>query len=175
MNPASFAIVESPIGPLALAWRDARIAGLQLPEASREATAARTRRRLGGEERAPSPLVRSVARRVRDMLEGSGDDLRDVPLDFSDVSAFEVSVYEEARRIGPGRKVTYGAIATAIGRPGGARAVGAALGRNPFAILVPCHRVVAAGGRSGGFSAHGGVDTKMRLLALEGVTLPLGR
>lgn len=174
MPPTLFAVVDSPVGPLGLAWRGARLAGLQLPEGSVAATRARVRARLGAEEAPPSPLVRDVTGRVVAMLGGSGDDLGDVPLDFAELSPFDVRVYEAARRVGPGRKTTYGEIAREIGSPGAARAVGAALGRNPFAIVVPCHRVLAAGGKAGGFSARGGVETKMRLLALEGVTLPFG-
>jgi methylated-DNA-[protein]-cysteine S-methyltransferase len=84
-------------------------------------------------------------------------------------------VYEAAREIPPGETLTYGGIATAIGAPRSARAVGQALGRNPFAIVVPCHRVIAAGGRTGGFSANGGVDTKMRLLTIEQASIPAAK
>jgi methylated-DNA-[protein]-cysteine S-methyltransferase len=83
------------------------------------------------------------------------------------VAAFERRVYEVARTIGPGETLTYGEIATRLGDPTAAREVGQALGRNPFAIIVPCHRVVAAGGKTGGFSANGGVATKLRLLEIE--------
>ena len=83
------------------------------------------------------------------------------------VPPFHRRVYEAAREIPPGDTLSYGAIANRIGSPGSARAVGQALGRNPFAIVVPCHRVVAANGKLGGFSANGGVTTKANLLALE--------
>ena len=79
---------------------------------------------------------------------------------------FDRRVYEIARGIPPGRVLTYGEIASRLGTDN-ARAIGQALGRNPFAIIVPCHRVVAAGGKLGGFSAHGGATTKRRLLAIE--------
>jgi len=88
-------------------------------------------------------------------------------LDWEGVPDFERRVYDEARRIPPGRTATYGEIAAALGEPGAARAVGRALGRNPFTLIVPCHRVLAAGGGYGGFSARGGVTTKLRLLAIE--------
>ena len=81
---------------------------------------------------------------------------------------FHRRVYEVARTIPPGATLSYGEIATRLGAPGSARAVGQALGRNPFAIVVPCHRVLAAGGKLGGFSANGGVTTKLRLLSIEG-------
>ena len=83
------------------------------------------------------------------------------------VPDFHRRVYEAARRIGPGHTRTYGELAAELGEPGAARAVGQALGANPFAVIVPCHRVLAAGGRGGGFSAPGGVDTKLRLLEIE--------
>jgi methylated-DNA-[protein]-cysteine S-methyltransferase len=83
------------------------------------------------------------------------------------VADFHRRVYEASPRIGPGRTCTYAELAQRLGEPGAARAVGQALGANPFAIIVPCHRVLAAGGRSGGFSAPGGVETKLRLLEIE--------
>jgi methylated-DNA-[protein]-cysteine S-methyltransferase len=83
------------------------------------------------------------------------------------IPAFNRRVYEAARRIPPGQTQTYGEIARTIGEPHGAQAVGQALGHNPFAIIVPCHRVVGADG-FGGFSAHGGTSTKMRMLTIEG-------
>src|SRR6201999_1121329 len=82
--------------------------------------------------------------------------------------SFHQRVYALARRIPSGATLTYGEVATRIGSPGAARAVGQALGRNPFAIVVPCHRVLAAGGRTGGFSANGGVATKRRVRSIEG-------
>ena len=108
------------------------------------------------------------ATRIVALFEGARDDLRDLPLDTRSVPPFHLEVYEATRRIAPGETCTYGEIAKAIGSPGAARAVGGALGKNPFPIVVPCHRVLAAGGKSGGFSAPGGVDTKWRMLALEG-------
>jgi methylated-DNA-[protein]-cysteine S-methyltransferase len=91
-----------------------------------------------------------------------------VALDMEGVPPFHRRVYEAARQVPPGQTLSYGEIAARAGSPGSARAVGQALGRNPFAILVPCHRVLAANGKLGGFSANGGVDTKRRMLAIEG-------
>jgi methylated-DNA-[protein]-cysteine S-methyltransferase len=84
------------------------------------------------------------------------------------VPEFPRRVYEVARTIPPGGTLTYGEVAARLGDARLAREVGQALGRNPFAIIVPCHRVLAAGGMPGGFSASGGVATKMRLLSIEG-------
>jgi methylated-DNA-[protein]-cysteine S-methyltransferase len=102
------------------------------------------------------------------LLRGEASDLSAVALDMNAVPAFHRRVYDAARGVAPGSTVTYGEIAARLGEPGAARAVGQALGRNPFAIIVPCHRVLAAGGKVGGFSANGGVATKLRLLSIEG-------
>ncbi|MDQ1741010.1 MAG: methylated-DNA-[protein]-cysteine S-methyltransferase, partial [Pseudonocardiales bacterium] len=106
------------------------------------------------------------------LFEGSGDDLADVELDLSGVPAFHRSVYQLTRGIRPGSTLSYGAIATELGLPGAARAVGRALGHNPCPIIVPCHRVLAADGSMHGFSANGGVATKRRMLQLEGALPP---
>ncbi|MBN8510842.1 MAG: MGMT family protein, partial [Burkholderiales bacterium] len=104
---------------------------------------------------------------IRALFEGRGDDLRDVGLDLDGIAPFEQRVYAAARTIGPGRTTTYGELAARLGDPTLARAVGQALARNRFAPVVPCHRVLAAGGRAGGFSAPGGLATKLRLLQIE--------
>jgi methylated-DNA-[protein]-cysteine S-methyltransferase len=101
-------------------------------------------------------------------LRGEPGDLSSIPLDMDLVPAFHRRVYEAARSIPRGATMTYGALAAQAGAAGSARAVGQALARNPFAIIVPCHRVVAVSGRIGGFSANGGTTTKLRLLAIEG-------
>ena len=108
------------------------------------------------------------SKRITALLRGEPCDLGSIDLDMSDVPEFHCRVYAVARTIPPGRTLTYGDVAARLGEPGAARAVGQALGRNPFAIIVPCHRVVAAGGRLGGFSAGGGAVTKRRILAIEG-------
>ena len=102
---------------------------------------------------------------------GETIDLSLIPLDLHGVSVFHQRVYEAARRIPLGQTSTYGALADVVGAPGGARAVGQAMGRNPVPLLVPCHRVLAADGGMGGFSAPGGVATKRRLLEIEGADL----
>jgi methylated-DNA-[protein]-cysteine S-methyltransferase len=167
---SAFALFETPVGACAIAWRDAGISGLQLPEGSVEATRARAARRYQAAERPLSPETQAAVDGIRALLAGQPSDLASIPLDMHGVPAFNQRVYELARRIPPGHTLTYGDIASRVGGRGRARAVGQALGRNPFAIIVPCHRVVSASGAWGGFSAHGGLELKRRLLELEGMT-----
>jgi methylated-DNA-[protein]-cysteine S-methyltransferase len=168
MLPVAVALFDTPIGACGLAWGPAGIAGLLLPGATPQRTLATLRGRYPEAVASePPPGVRQAIDRIVALLNGHSDDLADLPLDMAGVPDFHRRVYEAARRIGPGRTCTYGQLADALGEPGAARAVGQALGANPFAVIVPCHRVLAAGGRGGGFSAPGGVDTKLRLLEIE--------
>jgi methylated-DNA-[protein]-cysteine S-methyltransferase len=163
-----FTLFDTAIGRCALAWGERGVVGVQLPEARVTETRARMRRRFPDAcETAPPPDVQAGLDAIVALLRGEASDLSRIALDFEGVPPFHRRVYALARKIPPGSTLSYGEIATRLGKPGSARAVGQALGRNPFAIVVPCHRVVAAGGRPGGFSAEGGVDTKLRLLALE--------
>jgi methylated-DNA-[protein]-cysteine S-methyltransferase len=112
--------------------------------------------------------VQRVIDRVLALLNGEAIDLTDIPVDLDDAPEFHRKVYEVARTIPPGRTMTYGEIAKRLGAPHESREVGQALGRNPIAIIVPCHRVLGADGKMGGFSASGGVATKRRILEIEG-------
>jgi len=163
-----FEVFDTAVGPCAILWGVGGILGLHLPQGSAEAMRSRLRRSLPeAVEGAATPALQSAIARIVALLDGGDDDLADLALDMSAVPAFPRRVYELARRIRPGRTRTYGELAAELGEPGAARAVGRALGSNPFAIIVPCHRVLAAGGRPGGFSAPGGIDTKRRLLEIE--------
>lgn len=164
-----FALFETPIGLCGLAWGEHGLLGAQLPEAVPGAAWARLRRRYPDAiEASPPPAgVQRAIERINDLLAGGRDDLADVALDFSVVAPFNRRVYEIARAIPPGETSTYGQIAKAMGEPGAARAIGKALGDNPWPIVVPCHRVLGADGKPGGFSAPGGVETKSRLLTIE--------
>ncbi len=165
---AAFALVDTPIGRCGVAWGEQGLLALNLPEAAETATRARLAARFPeAEETKPPPLVRKSVAAIVALLSGKGGDLTEVPLDMRGVPTFHRRVYEVARGIPPGATLSYGEVANRVGSPGAARAVGQALGRNPFAIIVPCHRVLAAGGKAGGFSASGGVVTKKRLLHLE--------
>ena len=169
MSLRSFALFDSAIGGCAIAWSEAGIAGLQLPESDAAQTRRRAERRFGAQAADDAPAaVRQAIAGVVALLAGEPIDLSFVVLDLDGVTAFDRRVYEAARSIAPGRTTTYGRVAASLGDRGLARAVGQALGRNPFALVVPCHRVLAADGRIGGFSAAGGAITKQRLLLIEG-------
>jgi len=172
MSSPSFALFDTPLGACGLVWSPAGIAGLQLPERTTDATRARVRRRWPeAVETVPPPHIQSAIDRVLKLLADGKTDLSDIPLDLSAAPEFNRKVYAVARAIPPGQTLTYGEIAKRIGaQPQEAREVGAALGKNPIAIIVPCHRVLAANGKMGGFSATGGVDTKRRILEIEGAS-----
>ena len=169
MSAPAFALFETPIGPCGIAWTAVGIAGLQLPGADAEATRRRMSRRFpGAVERSAPPGVQRAIDRILALLAGTRDDLADLPLDFAGVPDFDRRVYEAARATPPGETTSYGAIARRLDAPTESRAVGQALGRNPIAIIVPCHRVLGADGKMGGFSAPGGAATKRRMLRIEG-------
>jgi methylated-DNA-[protein]-cysteine S-methyltransferase len=164
----SYALFGTAIGTCGLAWGDAGLLGLQLPEETVEATRARLTKHLDQpEEGTPPRHVQEVMDAVVALTEGADVDLTGVALDMSGLSPYRRRLYEAIRVIPPGHTKTYGQIAEDLGEPGTAQAVGRAMGQNPWPIIVPCHRVVAANGRTGGFSAYGGVATKLRLLAIE--------
>ena len=165
-----FALFDTVIGCCAIAWSERGVVCVLLPEHDDVATRARLLRRLPGAREAPPP--NSVAQAIADivaLVAGEPRDLSDVVLDLTGVPEFNRRVYAVARTIRPGATLTYGAIAAQLGEPD-ARGVGEAMGQNPCPIIVPCHRVVAAGGKTGGFSAPGGAATKRRLLAIEGAS-----
>lgn len=163
----AYTLFPTAIGTCGLLWADTGILALQLPEA----TDALTVRRMVGDHEAteaePPAGIQDVIASVQALTEGGNVDLTHVPLDMARVSSYNRRLYEAIRAIPPGLTRTYGEIAADLGEPGAARAVGRAMGQNPWPIIVPCHRVVAANGKTGGFSAYGGVSTKLRLLAIE--------
>ena len=172
MQDEHYALFETAIGACAIAWGPRGINGVQLPMRSAEKTRNRMRQRYGDiEEVAPTAEVQQAIERIKCLLAGEADDLTDIALDLDDVPAFNRGVYEIARRIPPGKTLTYGDIAKQLGGVELSREVGQALGRNPCPIVVPCHRVLAAGNKPGGFSANGGVDTKLKMLAIEGAAV----
>ncbi len=168
MNAIRYTLFDTEVGRCAIAWSDAGLVAVQLPEANEALARERLQRRFPGAiEAAPDDGALQALTAITALLLGEPADLSGIVLDTSRVPDFHRRAYIAARSIAPGQTLTYGELAARLGVPGAARAVGQAMGRNPFPIVVPCHRVLAAGGRVGGFSAHGGIATKLRLLRLE--------
>ena len=179
MEMRGFALFDTAIGRCGIAWSEAGLIGVQLPEADDVLAERRLARRFPGAASAPpgAAAVAAIAR-IKAFLAGAlDDDFTTLDLDDGRIGDFERAVYRETRAITAGATSTYGAIATALGDIRESRRVGQALGRNPWPIVIPCHRVTGAGGWMGGFSAPGGTNTKLKLLELEGAlaaeTLPL--
>lgn len=170
MTGVGFALFDTAIGPCGIAWNGRGVVGMQLPEGREQETRARLLQRFpDARQVAPPPEIERARDGILALLQGQDSDLAAITLDMDRVPPFHRRVYEVARAIPPGTTLSYGDIAARLDAHGAARAVGQALGRNPFAIIVPCHRVLAAGGKLGGFSANGGIVTKLRLLSIEGV------
>lgn len=186
-RPAPLGICHFPtaLGDCGMAWTDAGIVAVQLPEADVAGTLARMLAGLGRPRPdtadllrvQPPPSVVAAMQGVQALMQGAPRDLCELQLDLRGVPDFACRVYALTRAIAPGHTRTYGELARALGDVHLSRAVGQALGANPFAPVVPCHRVLAAGDRAGGFSAYGGAQQKLRMLATEGAcpggTLPL--
>ena len=172
MSVQHFAIFDTALGRCGLAWSDRGINAVQLPMGSEDKTRARIRQRYGDiAEAPPSADVQAAIAGIVELLAGKPNDLRDVVLDLDGVPEFNRGVYDIARAIPPGKTLTYGDIAKKLGGVELSRDVGQALGRNPCPIVVPCHRVLAAGDKPGGFSANGGVVTKLKMLEIEGAVV----
>ncbi|MFC9790413.1 methylated-DNA--[protein]-cysteine S-methyltransferase [Rhodococcus sp. NPDC127528] len=168
MTSLGYTLFATPIGRCAVVWGERGIVGVALPEGSDALTTERVSLWFpAATEREPDPAARRAIDGVVAVLTGEPDPLADVELDLAAVPDFDRRVYAVTRAITPGSTLTYGEVAARIGSPDAAQAVGQALGRNPVPLLVPCHRVLAADGGVGGFSAHGGTVTKRALLALE--------
>jgi methylated-DNA-[protein]-cysteine S-methyltransferase len=167
----AFAFFETAIGRCAILWRGALVVGAGLPGSDDDSTRAWVLKRFpdGRECEPPEPIVKAI-RAVRRLLAGEREDFSGVKLDLGAVSDFERRVLEACFAIPHGQTRTYGEIAAELGAPGAAQAVGRALGSNPIPIIIPCHRVVASGGKSGGFSAPGGSATKLKMLQIEGAS-----
>jgi methylated-DNA-[protein]-cysteine S-methyltransferase len=168
MEPPGIAVFETAIGPCAIAWGLRGITGVQLPEADAAATLARLQRRFPHLAEGPAPVpILDTIKRIQALLEGEKADFSSGLLDMDNLPDLHRRVYEIALRIPPGDTITYGAIARELGDVSLSQAVGQALGKNPYPIIVPCHRVLGTGGKTGGFSGAGGVETKLRILTIE--------
>ena len=168
MTMQVFTFFDTAIGRCGLAWTEVGINAVLLPE-QREIDAWRRMLHMfpdGREARPDGEAARAVAA-VSAHLRGEASEIDAIALDMRAIAPFNRQVYEITRAIPRGQTLTYGEIAKRLGASGAARAVGRALGQNPIPIIVPCHRVLAAGGKTGGFSADGGVETKLRILTIE--------
>jgi methylated-DNA-[protein]-cysteine S-methyltransferase len=169
MSELTFALFETAIGHCGIVWSERGVVGVQFPERSEDATRRRVLRRFPAAHGAtPSTDIQRAIDDIVALLSGEPRDLTHVTIDIDGLADFNRRVYAIARTIPPGATLSYGEIAERLGDRSLARDVGQALGQNPIPIIVPCHRVLAAGGKVGGFSAPGGVVTKLRLLTIEG-------
>jgi methylated-DNA-[protein]-cysteine S-methyltransferase len=173
--PVHHHVFDTAIGPCGVAWSARGLVAVQLPEKD----AATTERRLAAKSESagtsqPPAAIAAVIADIKRYLAGEPVDFASVAVDLSALDAYRRRLYEAMRSLAWGETTTYGELAQQLGATDweGARDVGEAMGRNPVPVVIPCHRVLAAGGKLGGFSAHGGAATKAKLLALEGVQLP---
>jgi methylated-DNA-[protein]-cysteine S-methyltransferase len=172
MDGICFTLFDTAIGRCAMAWAARGIVAVQLPQPNEAQTRVRlTQRYAELIETAPPHEIGLAIKGIVTLLNGERADLSAVDLDLDDCPEFNRSVYAITRKIPPGSTCTYGDIAKQLGGVELSRQVGSALGQNPCPIVVPCHRVLAAGGKPGGFSANGGVVTKLKMLAIEGATV----
>ncbi|MDB5616648.1 methylated-DNA--[protein]-cysteine S-methyltransferase [Tardiphaga sp.] len=169
MTQVMFTLFDTAIGRCAIAWAARGIVAVQLPHPDEAQTRVRLRQRYDDiAEVAPPAEIQTAIERIKTLLEGQPVDLSEIVLDLNDCPPFNRHVYAIARTIPPGATLTYGDIAKQLGGVELSRSVGTALGQNPCPIVVPCHRVLAAGDKPGGFSGNGGVVTKLKMLEIEG-------
>jgi methylated-DNA-[protein]-cysteine S-methyltransferase len=167
---ARFTLFDTAIGRCGLVWGEHGILGVQLPERNEAATRARLIRRYPeAREDVPAGEIAAARNAIIALLSGENRDLAEIVIDTRDLPPLHARVYEIARAIAPGATLTYGDVAIALGDRTLAQAVGQALGKNPYPIIVPCHRVLASGGKIGGFSAPTGIALKRKMLAIESV------
>jgi len=167
-----YCLFDTDLGVCGVAWSERGLARFQLPEADKRATERRLRLRAADSraEAPPAQIAEAIAD-VQRYMAGERVDFSAIALDLAGVAPFYVEIYAAARRVGWGETATYGELARQAGAPGAARAVGQAMARNPVAVIIPCHRILASGNKVGGFSAFGGTVSKQRLLGLEGVRI----
>lgn len=171
--PQHYAVFETAAGFCAIGWTPAGIARFQLPDRDGATAARNMLRRFPAAQPGtpPAPVAVAIAAAQR-YFAGEAVDFSDLALDLDGQDEFFARIYAALRAVGYGRTTTYGALAKELGAgPEAARAVGQAMAKNPVPLIIPCHRVLAAGNKVGGFSAPGGADSKVKMLALEGIDL----
>jgi methylated-DNA-[protein]-cysteine S-methyltransferase len=171
--PHNYCVFETAAGFCAIAWSDAGVTRFHLPMSTADATERSLQRRMPDATAGTPPAqVSAVIAAAQRYFAGEKVDFSDVPLDLDIRDEFFRKIYSAARQLGWGQTTTYGTLAKELGAgPEAARDVGQAMARNPVPLIIPCHRVLAAGGKLGGFSAPGGSSTKQRMLQMEGVSL----
>jgi O-6-methylguanine DNA methyltransferase len=179
MKGLFYCLFDTQLGVCGIIWKDSEkaeglpvVTSLQFPEATEKLTEERIAGKAGGcRVGSPPSRIAEIIQKIRTHLNGKAQDFRDIAIGLAGIGPFAQQVYTACRNIPAGRTLSYGQLAGAIHHPGAARAVGQALARNPIPLIIPCHRVLTFDGRAGGFSAPGGVATKARILAIEGVTI----
>jgi methylated-DNA-[protein]-cysteine S-methyltransferase len=172
MSELHFALFETAIGRCGIVWSQRGVVAVRFPEQGENAIRNRIARRFPqAHEAAPWEKTQRAIDDIVALLKGKQRDLKHIEIDLGDAPDFNRRVYEVARAIPPGKTLSYGEVAERLGDRNLARDVAQALGQNPVPIIVPCHRVMAAGRKTGGFSAPGGVQTKLKLLSIEGAQL----
>jgi methylated-DNA-[protein]-cysteine S-methyltransferase len=171
---AGHAVLETVIGFMGIAWSEKGLIRLCLPQSSRDAVERRLLRHAGVAASPPANIgqpqwVVELIASIKAYAAGEDVDFSGVPVDLDGVDDFRLAIYDAARKLGYGETTTYGELAKRAGHAGLPRETGAALGANPVPLVIPCHRIMAAGGKIGGFSAPGGSVTKEKMLAMEGV------
>ncbi|MDD5051253.1 MAG: methylated-DNA--[protein]-cysteine S-methyltransferase [Sulfuricurvum sp.] len=178
MNPTEFSLFDTAIGKCGIIWKDPdhakgdqHVIGFQLPEATEQLTEARIVERWKANRARIIPMwIDDIIKRVKLHFKGKNQDFCDIKLDLDGIGSFAKQIYDTARAIPSGQTMSYGQLAEAAGHSGAARAVGLAMSKNPIPLIIPCHRVLAASSKPGGFSAHGGLATKIKMLDIEGAT-----
>lgn len=170
---SSYQLFETVVGIAAIGWTSTGISSFRLPAPSVGETERAILRRLPDAMRAEPPAeMRAVINDTVRYFDGERIEFFDIPIDPGQQPPFFAQVYALVRKLGWGETTTYGAVARALDAgPEHARAVGQAMATNPIPLIIPCHRVLAAGGKIGGFSAPGGSTSKVRMLELEGVAV----
>ena len=167
-----YRLLDTALGPMAIGWTDRGISRVLLPGDTAEEMRARLEKASGVEDAGGQP---EITARILAYAEGANDNFADVELDLAGIPQVNRRIYEHIRELAWGETTTYGAVARWLGDVALSRAVGGAMGANPIPLIVPCHRVLAADGRTGGFSSPGGVRAKMEMLALEKAASPTGQ
>ncbi len=171
LETVQFTLFPTAVGDCGIAWRSDMVVATFLPEKTPAATEARLLKRTGAKKGKPVAAIELAIQSISALLEGEKADLSFITCDFRGIDPFSSEVYSVTRTIPVGETLTYGDVALQLGDKLYAQRVGQALGRNPFPIIIPCHRVVGANGKLIGFSAPGGTETKLKMLSIEGAQI----